>query len=83
VRVLEFLKEQAVASDEVAEEVLPLLHRTTATIAVEARALALEAIAAIHRAHPSLPIPLPKIAPEVRHGVSLRLPRQLRRGEPR
>lgn len=82
VRVLDFLQREATANEEVAEEVLPLLHRATASIAIETRALALEAIAAIHRAHPTLPMPIQKIAPEVRHGVSLRLSRQLRGREP-
>ncbi|MCS6899500.1 MAG: hypothetical protein NZX77_06990 [Polyangiaceae bacterium] len=77
-RVIDFLRREAIASEEVAEEIIPLLYRTTASIAIETRALALEALAAIGRAHPSLKLPIMKIAPEVRHGVSLCILRYFR-----
>ena len=81
-RVLAFLRVQAELHEEIAAEVLPLLYRLTASVSVEYRAQALEAIAAIGRAHPTLDRPVPLLAPEVRHGVHVRLPGRLEGRQP-
>lgn len=73
-QVLRFLHREAIRNEEVAREILPLLHRVTASITIETRALALDAIAEIQRVHPTIPPLLSKISPEVRHGIQLYLP---------
>jgi len=57
-RVLAFLTAAGSRDVASATAVLPLLHRLAATISVEYRAAALEAMLAIHRARPEVPLPV-------------------------
>jgi hypothetical protein len=43
-----------------------VLHRLSATCSVEYRALAIEAMVAIHRAHPGVAVPLAFTPPQAR-----------------
>ncbi len=62
-RVLAFLRREGEQSAASAELVIALLHRLSATIAIEDRAHAIEALLAIARAHPELATPLTVVAP--------------------
>lgn len=57
-RVLAFLAAEGGRDDAAAATVLPLLFRIAATISIEYRAAALEAMMAIHRARPDVPLPV-------------------------
>jgi hypothetical protein len=57
-RVLAFLTAAGSRDVASATAVIPLLHRLAATISVEYRAAALEAMLAIHRARPEVPLPV-------------------------
>ena len=63
IRVLAFLRREGEGSVASAEVVIALLHRLSATIAIEDRARAIEALLAISRAHPALATPLTIVAP--------------------
>jgi hypothetical protein len=65
-RVLAFLRGEGLRNAQAAALVVGLLHRLAATIAIEDRALALEARAAIGRAHPEVPLPLRVVPVEQR-----------------
>lgn len=65
-RVLAFLRAEGLRSAPGAVVVVALLHRLSATISIEDRALAIEAMVAIGRAHPEVPLPLRFIAVEQR-----------------
>lgn len=71
-RVLAFLRREGEASASSAEAVIALLHRLSATIAIEDRAHAIEALLAIARAHPDLPTPLTVVAPPLLNGATPR-----------
>lgn len=68
-RVLAFLQREGLSNAPAAAVVVPLLHRLSATIAIEDRALALEAMVAIGRAHPKVELPLRFVPIEQRSGV--------------
>jgi hypothetical protein len=57
-RVLEFLKHEGAHDVPSAKVVVPLLFRLAATISIEYRASALEAMMSIHRARPEVPLPV-------------------------
>jgi hypothetical protein len=57
-RVLEFLKVEGARDPASAAIVIPLLYRLAATISIEYRAAALEAMMAIHRARPESALPV-------------------------
>lgn len=57
-RVLAFLHREGLRNAVSAALVVGILHRLSATIAIEDRALAIEAMVAIGRAHPEVPLPL-------------------------
>ncbi len=57
-RVLAFLQREGLRNAVSAALVVGMLHRLSATIAIEDRALAIEAMVAIGRAHPEVPLPL-------------------------
>jgi hypothetical protein len=57
-RVLRFLTASGSRDVASATIVIPLLYRLAATISVEYRAAALEAMMAIHRARPEVPLPV-------------------------
>lgn len=57
-RVLRFLTAEGSRDALSANTVMPLLHRLAATISIEYRASALEAMMAIHRARPEAPLPV-------------------------
>jgi predicted DNA-binding WGR domain protein len=65
-RVLAFLQSEGARDTSAANVVIPLLHRIAATISVEYRAGAIEAMMAIHRARPDAALPLKVAATEVR-----------------
>jgi len=57
-RVLTFLATEGARDVAAATTVIPLLFRLAATISIEYRAAALEAMMAIHRARPEVPLPV-------------------------
>jgi hypothetical protein len=57
-RVLTFLTAEGSRDVAAANTVMPLLFRLAATISIEYRASALEAMMAIHRARPEAPLPI-------------------------
>ena len=61
-RVLAFLATEGARDPASAAIVIPLVFRLAATISIEYRAAAIEAMMAIHRARPEVPLPL-KIKP--------------------
>ena len=65
-RVLAFLLREGLRSAPAAELVVKLLHRLSATIAIEDRATAIEAMVAIGRAHPEVALPIRFIPTEQR-----------------
>ncbi|HQY61721.1 MAG TPA: hypothetical protein PK141_10040 [Polyangiaceae bacterium] len=65
-RVLAFLRREGLANPQAAALVVSVLHRLSATIAIEDRALALEAMVAVGRAHPEVPLPLRVVPVEQR-----------------
>ncbi len=73
-RVLAFLRREGEASLGTAQVVLPILHRLSATSAVEYRAASLAAIVALQRAHPALESPVRTVPREARHGIQLYVP---------
>ena len=68
-RVLGFLQREGQASEAAGRVALEVLHRMSATIAIEHRASALEAMLAIVKARPALPLPFLVRPVEVRRGV--------------
>ena len=57
-RVLAFLRKEGLRDAEAAKVVIAILHRLSATIAVEDGGLAIETMVAIGKAHPSVPLPI-------------------------
>jgi predicted DNA-binding WGR domain protein len=57
-RVLAFLTAAGSRDAQAANIVIPLLYRLAATISIEYRASAIEAMMTIHRAHPEAPLPI-------------------------
>ncbi|MBM7118701.1 HEAT repeat domain-containing protein [Archangium primigenium] len=68
-RVLGFLKREGAGSEASGRVALEVLHRLSATIAVEHRAAALEAMLAIVKAQPSLSVPFSIRPVEVRRAI--------------
>jgi predicted DNA-binding WGR domain protein len=68
-RVLDFLRREGQRNEASGRQAVELLHRLSATIAIENRAAALEAMLAIGRAQPSLSLPVQVLPVEVRRGV--------------
>ena len=65
-RVLAFLEQEGVKNPESAKAVISVLHRASATMAVELRAAAIGTMVAIHHAQPAVPVPFRIKAPELR-----------------
>jgi len=65
-RVLAFLRREGLRTEECARLVMGLLHRLSATIAIEDRGTAIETMTALHRAWPAVPVPLRVKPVEVR-----------------
>lgn len=74
-RVIAFLTSEGAKSEEAANLVIGLLHRVSATIAIEMRAATIAAMMAIHRAQPGADLPLRVVSPPVRgaDGVPVRV----------
>ncbi|XXF77153.1 hypothetical protein P2318_29480 [Myxococcaceae bacterium GXIMD 01537] len=68
-RVLDFLRREGGRDVASAQLAMELLHRQSATIAIESRAAALEAMLAIAKAQPSVSLPVKVRSVEVRRGV--------------
>jgi predicted DNA-binding WGR domain protein len=68
-RVVAFLTSEAQQSEEAARVVAWILTRQSATLAVGMKASAIEAMLAIRRAYPDIPLPLDVKPAEVRHAV--------------
>ncbi len=71
-RVFAFLEREAARSEEHAAAVVDLLHRVSGSISVESRARAVEIMCAIHRAVPSVALPLAFVPPEPRAAAAPR-----------
>ncbi len=68
-RVLQFLRREGLRNEAAGRHAMDVLHRLSATIAIENRAAALEAMLAIGKAQPSVPLPVRLKPVEVRRGV--------------
>jgi hypothetical protein len=68
-RVLQFLRREGQRNEVAGRHAMDVLHRLSATIAIENRAAALEAMLAIGKAQPSIPLPVRLKPVEVRRGV--------------
>jgi predicted DNA-binding WGR domain protein len=68
-RVLGFLQREGRGTEASGRVAMEVLHRMSATIAIEHRAAALEAMLAIAKAQPSLPVPFQVRPVEVRRAV--------------
>ena len=68
-RVLDFLRKEGQRNEVAGRQAMDVLHRLSATIAIENRAAALEAMLAIGKAQPAIPLPLRLKPVEVRRGV--------------
>ena len=68
-RVIAFLTAEAQKSEEAARAVAEILARQSATVAVGLKASAIEAMLAIRRAYPDVPLPLDVKPAEVRRAV--------------
>jgi hypothetical protein len=68
-RVLTFLAQEAVKSEESAMIVAEILARQSATIAIGDKATTIEMMLAIHRNYPQIPLPLAVKRLEVRGAV--------------
>jgi hypothetical protein len=68
-RVLEFLRKEGQRNEVAGRHSMDVLHRLSATIAIENRAAALEAMLAIGKAQPAIPLPVRLKPVEVRRGV--------------
>jgi hypothetical protein len=64
-----FLTSEAQKSEEEARAVAEILARQSATVAVGMKASAIEAMLAIRRAYPNIPLPLEVKPAEVRRAV--------------
>jgi hypothetical protein len=69
-RVLSFLEREGSKNAEAAHVVVAILHRLSATIAVEYKGDAIGAMVAVHHKQPSVPVPLHFKAPPVRGGAA-------------
>jgi hypothetical protein len=68
-RVLAFLRQEGQRNEVAGRQAMDVLHRLSATIAIENRAAALEAMLAIGKAQPAVPLPVHVKPVEVRRGV--------------
>ncbi len=68
-RVLGFLRKEGQRHEAIGRHAMEVLHRLSATMAVENRAAALEAMLAIGKAQPAVPLPMRINPVEVRRGV--------------
>jgi predicted DNA-binding WGR domain protein len=68
-RVLAFLRSEGRRNEASGRHAMEVLHRLSATIAIENRAAALEAMVAIGKAQPAVPLPVRLKPVEVRRGV--------------
>jgi predicted DNA-binding WGR domain protein len=68
-RVLQFLRREGQRNEVAGRQAMDVLHRLSATIAIENRAAALEAMLAIGKAQPAVPLPVRLKPVEVRRGV--------------
>jgi hypothetical protein len=68
-RVLQFLRREGQRNEVAGRQAMDVLHRLSATIAIENRAVALEAMLAIGKAQPAVPLPVRLKPVEVRRGV--------------
>jgi hypothetical protein len=68
-RVLQFLRNEGRRNEASGRQAMEVLHRLSATIAIENRAAALEAMLAIGKAQPAVPLPVRLKPVEVRRGV--------------
>jgi predicted DNA-binding WGR domain protein len=68
-RVLQFLRAEGRRNEAAGRYAMDVLHRLSATIAIENRAAALEAMLAIGKAQPAVPLPVRLKPVEVRRGV--------------
>jgi len=68
-RVLQFLRAEGRRNEAAGRHAMDVLHRLSATIAIENRAAALEAMLAIGKAQPAVPLPVRLKPVEVRRGV--------------
>ncbi|WP_224361341.1 WGR domain-containing protein [Hyalangium versicolor] len=68
-RVLEFLRKEGQRNEVSGRQAMDVLHRLSATIAIENRAAALEAMLSIGKAQPAIPLPVRLKPVEVRRGV--------------
>jgi hypothetical protein len=68
-RVLQFLTVEAQKSEAAARIVADILTRQSATVAIGQKAAAIEAMLAISRAYPEIPLPLEVKFAEVRRAV--------------
>ncbi len=68
-RVLGFLQREGRSTEASGRVAMEVLHRMSATIALEHRAAALEAMLSIAKAQPSIPMPFHIRPVEVRHAV--------------
>jgi hypothetical protein len=71
-RVLNFLRNEGQKDELSARIIIPLLHRLSATIAIEDRGAALETMVSIYQAQPTVPVPLKFKAPEFRGAAGSR-----------
>jgi hypothetical protein len=69
-RVLAFLEREGAKNAEAARVVVAILHRLSATIAVEYKGDAIAAMVGIHEKQPSVPVPLHFKPPQVRGGAA-------------
>ncbi|MFO0734557.1 MAG: hypothetical protein U0270_01695 [Labilithrix sp.] len=65
-RVLGFLEQEGVKNAESAKAVISVLHRVSATMAIELRAAAIGSMVAIHHAQPGVPVPFTIKRPQLR-----------------
>ncbi len=68
-RVLQFLRNEGRRNEASGRQAMEVLYRLSATIAIENRAAALEAMLAIGKAQPAVPLPVRLKPVEVRRGV--------------
>jgi hypothetical protein len=68
-RVLGFLQREGRSTEASGRVAMEVLHRMSATIAIEHRAAALEAMLAIAKAQPSVPMPFRLVPVEVRRAI--------------
>jgi predicted DNA-binding WGR domain protein len=68
-RVLAFLRREAIASEQAARIIAPLLARQSATVAISAKAELIATMVAIHQRYPDIDLPIDVAPPEARDAV--------------